>query len=50
MMRLISDDVEVKISDKIILAALRKGAPNKAVWGTFASSHKQYDKRRYGRF
>ena len=33
MMRLISDDVEVKISDKIISVVLRKGAPNKAVWG-----------------
>ena len=35
--RLIQDDVEVKIADKIVAVALRKGAPNKAVWGTFAS-------------
>ena len=35
--RLIQDDVEVKIADKIVTVALRKGAPNKAVWGTFAS-------------
>ena len=42
MARLIQDDVEVKIADKIVAMALRKGAPNKAVWGTFASPHKQY--------
>ncbi len=35
--RFIPDDVEVKITDKIIAVALRHGAPNKAVWGTFAS-------------
>src|SRR3989344_3410225 len=37
MARFIPDDVEIKIADKIIAVALRKGAPNKAVWGTFAS-------------
>ena len=37
MTRFIPDDVEVKIADKIIAVALRKGAPNKAIWGTFAS-------------
>ena len=37
MTRFIPDDVEIKIADKIIAVALRKGAPNKAVWGTFAS-------------
>ena len=35
--RLIQDDVEVKIADKTVAVSLRKGAPNKAVWGTFAS-------------
>src|SRR3989338_5104180 len=37
MTRFIPDDIEVKIADKIVAAALSKGAPNKAVWGTFAS-------------
>src|SRR3990167_7241665 len=37
MTRLIQDDVEVKIADKAVAVSLRKGAPNKAVWGTFAS-------------
>lgn len=37
MTRIIQDDVEVKIADKIIAVALRHGTPNKAVWGTFAS-------------
>lgn len=37
MTRLMQDDVQVKIDDKIIFVELRKGAPNKAVWGTYAS-------------
>lgn len=35
--RFIPDDVEVKIADKIIAVVLRRGAPNKAMWGTFSS-------------
>lgn len=35
--RLIQEDIEVKITDKVVFVSLRKGAPNKAVWGTFAS-------------
>ncbi|OHA50067.1 MAG: 50S ribosomal protein L6 [Candidatus Terrybacteria bacterium RIFCSPLOWO2_02_42_20] len=37
MTRFIPNDVEIKIADKIVTVVLRKGAPNKAVWGTFAS-------------
>lgn len=37
MTRLIHEDVEVKIADKTVGAGLRKGAPNKAVWGTYVS-------------
>lgn len=37
MTRSIQNDVEIKIADKVVSVSLRKGAPNKAVWGTFAS-------------
>lgn len=37
MARLIHEDVELKIADKAVSAGLRKGAPNKALWGTYAS-------------
>jgi len=37
MTRLMQDDVEIKIDGKVVSVGLRKGAPNKAVWGTYAS-------------
>jgi len=37
MTRFIPNDVEIKIADKTVTVGLRKGAPNKAIWGTFAS-------------
>ena len=48
--RLIQDDVEVKIADKTVAVSLRKGAPNKAVWGTFASHISNMIKGVTGRF
>lgn len=35
--RPIQEDIEIKVDGKIVSVGLRKGAPNKAVWGTYAS-------------
>lgn len=37
MTRPMPNDIDVKIDGKTIFVELRKGAPNKAVWGTYAS-------------
>src|SRR3989304_2913924 len=40
MTRFIPNDVEIKIADKIITEVLRKGVPNKEVWGTLSPTVK----------
>lgn len=37
MTRQMQDSIDVKIEDKLITVSLKKGALNKAVWGTYAS-------------
>ena len=48
--RLIQDDVEVKIAEKIVSVFLRKGAPQQSGLGNIRFPYKQYDKGRYSRF